>query len=139
MKEEATSYCPAIKTDRHLQHTHVKALLREMITRYSRPRAIRWDNGSELLAQALKDEMKRHKIQLANIDPGKPWQNGSNESFNGTFRKECLNAEIFASLTEARVVIEQGRRRYSERRPHSSPNYITPAMAWFGLTQMRKA
>lgn len=139
VKDEATGYCLAIKTDRHLQHTHVKALLREMITRYGRPRAIRCDNGSELLAQALRDEMQRHKIQLANIDPGKPWQNGSNESFNGTFRKECLNAEIFASLTEARVVIEQWRRRYNERRPHSSQNYITPAMAYFGLTEMRKA
>ena len=53
--------------------------------------------------------MKSYGIQLANIEPGKPWQNGSNESFNGTFRKECLNAEIFASLTEARVIIEKWR------------------------------
>lgn len=139
VKDEATGYCLAIKTDRHLQHTHVKALLRELVTRYGRPRAIRSDNGSELLAQALREEMKRHNIRLANIEPGKPWQNGSNESFNGTFRKECLNAEIFVSLTEARVVIEQWRLRYNERRPHSSQNYITPAMAYFGLTEMRKA
>jgi len=139
VKDEATGYCLAIKTDRHLQHTHVKALLRELITRYGRPRAIRSDNGSELLAQALQEELARQQIQLANIEPGKPWQNGSNESFNGTFRKECLNAEIFASLTEARVVIEQWRRRYNERRPHSSQNYITPEMAYFGLREMRKA
>ena len=139
VKDEATGYCLAIKTGRHLRHTDVKALLRELITRYGRPRAIRSDNGSELLAQALQDEMKSHGIQLANIDPGKPWQNGSNESFNGTFRKECLNAEIFASLTEARVVIENWRRRYNERRPHSSQNYITPEMAYFGLREMRRA
>ena len=140
MKDEATGYCLAIKTGRHVRHTDVKALLRELISRYGRPRAIRSDNGSELLAQALQDEMKSHGIQLANIEfPGKPWQNGSNESFNGTFRKECLNAEIFASLTEARVVIENGRRRYNERRPHSSQNYITPEMAYFGLREMRRA
>lgn len=139
VKDEATGFCLAIKTDRHLQYIHVKALLRELITRYGRPRAIRSDNGSELLAQALRDEMKRHAIQLANIAPGKPWQNGSNESFNGTFRKECLNAEIFASLTEARVIIEQWRRRYNERRRHSSQNYITPEMAYLGLREMRKA
>jgi putative transposase len=139
VKDEATGYCLAIKTDRHLQHTHVRALLRELIIRYGRPRAIRCDNGSELLAQALREEMKRHKIQLANIDSGKRWQNGSSESFNGTFRKERLNAEIFASLTEARVVIEQWRRRYSKRRPHKSQNNITPDMAYFGLTEMRKA
>lgn len=139
VKDEATGYCLSIKTGRRLQHQHVKALLRELITRYGRPRAIRSDNGSELLATALREELDRYGIRLANIDPGKPWQNGSNESFNGTFRRECLNAEIFASLTEARVVIEQWRRRYNERRPHSSQNYITPEMAYFGLREMRKA
>ena len=89
--------------------------------------------------EALQEEIDKRGIQLANIEPGKPWQNGSNESFNGTFRKECLNAEIFASLTEARVVIENWRRRYNERRPHSSQNYITPEMAYFGLREMRRA
>lgn len=136
--DEATGYCLAIETDRHLQHPHVKALLRALITRFGRPRAIRSDNGSELLAGALRQEMDRQGIQLSNIDPGKPWQNGCNESFNGTFRKECLNAEVFGSLTEARVVIEQWRRRYNERRPHSSQNYITPEMAYFGRTEMRR-
>jgi len=60
-----------------------------------------------LVATILKAEMDKHGIELGTIDPGCPWQNGSNESFNGTFRKECLNAEVFASLTEARVVIEK--------------------------------
>jgi putative transposase len=83
--------------------------LRELITRYGRPRAIRSDNGGELVAAALKAELEKHHIQLANIEPGKPWQNGSSESFNGTFRKECLNAEVFGSLTEARVMIEKWR------------------------------
>ena len=138
MKDEATGYCLAIKTGRSLQHRHVISLLRELITRYGRPRAIRSDNGSELLAAALCQEMDKHGIRLANIEPGKPWQNGSNESFNGTFRKGCLNAEVFSSLTEARVVIEQWRSRYNDRRPHSSQNYVTPAMAYFGLTEMRK-
>ena len=86
-----------------------------------------------------KEELKKHAIKLANIEPGKPWQNGSNESFNGTFRKECLNAEVFTCLTEARVMIEKWRCRYNERRPHSSQNYITPEMAYFGLREMRKA
>jgi putative transposase len=114
-------------------------LLRDLINQYGCPRAIRSDNGSELLAQALREEMKKHRIRLGNIDPAKPWQNGSNESFNGTFRKACLNAELFASLTEARVVIEKWRRRYNEPRPHSSQNYITPKMAYFGLREMRRA
>jgi putative transposase len=107
--------------------------------RYHNTETLRCDNGREFLADALRQEIERRGILLANIEPGKPWQNGSNESFNGTFRKECLNAEIFASLMEARVVIEQWRRRYNDERPHSSQNYITPAMAFFGLTTMRKA
>jgi putative transposase len=139
VKDEATGYCLAIKTDRHLQHVHVKAVLRELITRFGRPRAIRSDNGSELVATALKEELEKQHIQLANIEPAKPWQNGSNESFNGTFRKECLNAEVFSSLTEARVLIEKWRCRYNERRPHSSHNYVTPEMAYFGLREMRKS
>jgi len=139
VKDEATGFCLAIKVDRSLRSEDVKAVLRELITRYGRPRAIRCDNGSEFLADILREELERQDIVLANIDPGKPWQNGSNESFNGTFRKECLNAEIFASLMEARVIIEQWRSRYNEERPHSSQNYITPAMAFFGLTKPRKA
>jgi putative transposase len=138
VKDEATGYCLAIKTGRHLQHQHVKDALRELITRYGVPRAIRSDNGSELLAQALRDEINKRGIKLANIEPGKPWQNGSSESFNATFRKECLNAEIFITLNEATVIIEKWRRRYNERRPHSSRNYITPEMAYFGLTKIRK-
>jgi putative transposase len=132
VKDEATGYCLAIKTGRHLQHQHVKGALRELITRYGVPRAIRSDNGSELLAQALRDETQKRGIELANIEPGEPWQNGSNESFSATFRKECLNAEIFTGLNEATVIIEKWRRRYNERRPHSSRNYITPEMSCNG-------
>ena len=114
-------------------------MLRELVTRFGLPKAIRSDNGSELLAEALRREIKKYGIRLANIDPGKPWQNGSNESFNGTFRRECLNAEVFASLTEARVIIEKWRGRYNEQRPHSSQNYITPEMAYFGVREKQKA
>jgi putative transposase len=65
-------------------------------------------------------------IDTALIDPGKPWQNGTDESFNGKFRDECLNLEWFRTRTEATVVIEQWRRHYNEVRPHSSLGYLTP-------------
>jgi len=115
-----------------------KPYYKELITRFGSPRAIRSDNGSELLAGPLRQEMKSYGIKLANIEPGKPWQNGSNESFNDTCRKECLNAEKFDNLTEARVIIEEWRRRYKERRPYSSQNYITPEMPYFGVREKRK-
>ena len=61
------------------------------------------------------------------VDPGKPWQNGTAESFNGKFRDECLSLEWFRSRVEAKVVIENWRRHFNEVRPHSSLGYLTPA------------
>jgi putative transposase len=60
------------------------------------------------------------------IEPGKPWQNGVTESFNGKFRDECLSLEWFRSRAEAKVIIEAWRRHYNEVRPHSSLGYLTP-------------
>jgi hypothetical protein len=59
-------------------------------------------------------------------DPGKPWQNGADENFNGKFRDECLSVEWFRSRREAKVVIESWRQHYNEVRPHSSLQYLTP-------------
>ena len=67
------------------------------------------------------------------IEPGSPWENGYNESFNGKLRDELLDREIFYTLEEARVVIEQWRQHYNTVRPHSSLGYRPPApetIAW---------
>jgi putative transposase len=66
-------------------------------------------------------------IDIALIDPGKPWQNGAAESFNGKFRDECLSLEWFRSRAEAKVIIESWRRHYNQVRPHSSLGYLTAA------------
>ena len=66
-------------------------------------------------------------IDTAHIDPGKPWQNGNNESFNGKFRDECLSMEWFRNRIDAKIVIEHYRRHYNEVRPHSSQGQLTPA------------
>lgn len=133
VKDEATSFCLRIHVGTQIRSSDILDLLKSLIVQYGRPKAIRSDNGRELIAEALQDYMKKQGIKAAPIDPGKPWQNGSNESFNGTFRYECLNAEIFGSLMEAQVVIEQWRKRYNQERPHSSQDYITPEMAFYGL------
>jgi putative transposase len=65
-------------------------------------------------------------IGTALIEPGKPWQNGVTESFNGKFRDECLSLEWFRSRAEAKVIIEAWRRHYNNVRPHSSLGYLTP-------------
>ena len=61
------------------------------------------------------------------IEPGSPWENDYNESFNGQLRDECLNGEIFYSLKEASIVIEQWRQHYNTQRPHSALGYRPPA------------
>ena len=78
------------------------------------------------LGRAILEWLEESGIATALIDPGKPWQNGSNESFNGKLRDECLSLEWFRSRAEARVVIETWRRHYNAMRPHSSLEYLTP-------------
>ena len=84
------------------------------------------DNGTEFVSHAVLKWLREHRIDTAFSDPGKPWQNGLDESFNGKFRDECLNMEWFRTRAEARVVIETWRKEYNQIRPHSSLNYQTP-------------
>ncbi len=132
VKDEATRLCLAIEVDRVLSHQRVIDVLKRLLVLYGRPRYVRSDNGPELVAQNLTTFLKKQGIRPSRITPGKPWQNGSNESFNGTFRRECLDAERFHSLTEARVVIEDWRWQYNHNRPHSALGYHTPATVYWG-------
>ena len=91
------------------------------------PDFIRSDNGSEFTAQSLRDWLKDLGVKTAYIEPGSPWENGYNESFNGKLRDELLNAEMFYSLREAKTIIAQWRNHYNHRRPHSSLGYRPPA------------
>ena len=88
---------------------------------------LRSDTGPEFVSRALLSWIVGQGIETALIDPGKPWQNGATESFNGKFRDECLSLEWFRSRAEAKVVIETWRRHFNAVRPHSSLGYLTPA------------
>lgn len=77
-------------------------------------------------SKAILKWLGKVNIDTAHIDPGKPWQNGSNESFNGKFRDECLAMEWFRNRIDAKIVIESFRRQYNEVRPHSSLEMLTP-------------
>ena len=101
-------------------------VLSKLISLRGPPRYLRSDNGPEFVSVALLKWIVEQKIESVLIDPGKPWQNGTTESFNGKFRDECLAAEWFRNRLEARVVIEDWRRHYNTVRPHSSLNYETP-------------
>ena len=98
------------------------------------PGHIRSDNGSEFIATAVKDWIAAVGAKTAYIERGSPWENGYIESFNGKLRDELLNGEIFYSLREAQIVIEQWRRHYNTIRPHSSLGYRPPAPEVIMLT-----
>ena len=91
------------------------------------PAYIRSDNGPEFIADAVRQWIKAVGAQTAYIEPGSPWENGYCESFNARFRDELLNGEIFYSLKEARIVIEQWQRHYNTKRTHSALGYRPPA------------
>ncbi len=131
VKDEKTRWCVAIDVARSFSHERVIEVLKRLIVLYGRPQYIRSDNGPELVAQALVTFFDEQGIKPSRIAPGKPWQNGSNESFNSTFRRECLDAERFQSLAEARVVIEEWRRQYNHERPHSALGYQTPETVYW--------
>ncbi len=124
--DEWTRECLAIEVQGRITARRVIDVLRTLIERYGAPRFLRSDNGPEFIARAVKAGLAQNGIQTAYIDAGKPWQNGTNESFNGKLRDECLNLEWFRHRVEARIVIEQWRCHYNEQRPHSSLGYQTP-------------
>jgi putative transposase len=91
------------------------------------PEFLRCDNGTELTSHALRDWCRFSRTAIAYIEPGSPWQNPYVESFNGKARDELLDVEEFSCLAEARVVIEDWREDYNQRRPHSSLGMRSPA------------
>lgn len=125
--DEWTKEGLAIEVDGRIRSGRVIDVLARLVAVHGAPKYLRSDNGPEFVARAVLAWITGNGIGTALIDPGKPWQNGVGESFNGKFRDECLNLEWFRSRTEAKVVIEQWRRHYNEVRPHSSLGYLTPA------------
>jgi len=125
--DEFTREALAIRIDRRLRSTDVIATLADLFILRGIPGHIRSDNGSEFVAAAVKDWIAAVGAKTAYIEKGSPWENGYIESFNGKLRDELLNGEIFYSLREAQVVIEQWRQHYNTIRPHSSLGYRPPA------------
>jgi putative transposase len=124
--DEWTRECLAIEVATSMTAVRVIEVLERLFKQYGTPQVLRSDNGPEFIARALKIWTLIHHSETATIDPGKPWQNGSVESFHATLRRECLDAELFAHLREAKIVIEQWRWEYNTQRPHSSLRYRMP-------------
>ena len=125
--DEYSRECLALRVARRLKSYDVLDVLSDLFIIHGTPDYIRSDNGSEFTAQALRDWLNALGVNTAYIEPGSPWENGYNESFNGKLRDELLNTELFYTLKEAKVLIEQWRRHYNHVRPHSSLGYRPPA------------
>jgi transposase InsO family protein len=125
--DEYTRECMAIDVERHLTSEDVLERLADLFIAPGTPEFIRSDNGSEFTAQAVRAWLARLGVTTLFIVPGSPWENGYIESFNGKFRDELLNGEIFTTLQEAKVLVEQWRRHYNTKRPHSSLKRWPPA------------
>ncbi|MBT4304434.1 MAG: IS3 family transposase [Chloroflexi bacterium] len=129
--DEYTRECLAVKVARSLTHKDVIESLTDLFLERGVPVHIRSDNGSEFTAKKLREYLARLEIKPLFIEPGSPWENGYVESFNGKMRDELLAGEIFYSITEAQVIIEQWRWHYNQIRPHSSLGYKPPTPATF--------
>ena len=105
----------------------VVAALQAAVVQHGVPRHLRCDNGGEFIAKHLPLWLAEAGITARFIEPGSPWQNSVNESFNGRFRDECLNRELLASVLEAQWIARNFRDDYNTCRPHSSIRYRTPA------------
>lgn len=116
--DEYTRECLAIRVNRTLRSEHVLEVLAELFVERGVPEHVRSDNGPEFTAVAVREWLARVGTKTLFIEPGSPWENGYNESFNGSLRDELLDGEIFYTLQEARTVIESYRLEYNSVRPH---------------------
>ena len=125
--DEYSRECLAIDVARRLTSEDILERLTDLFIRRGVPDYLRSDNGAEFTAHAVRDWLQRVGVRTLYIEPGSPWENGYIESFHGKLRDELLEREIFDTLLEAKVLIENWRREYNTIRPHSSLGYRPPA------------
>lgn len=125
--DEYTRECLATLVERKIKADSVIDQLYNLFVFRDVPEHIRSDNGPEFTARAVRKWLSRLGVKTLFIEPGSPWENGYIESFNGKMRDELLDREVFTTLDEARVLINQWRREYNQIRPHSAKNYRPPA------------
>jgi len=125
--DEYTRECLATFVARSIKAEDVLDQLFNLFVFRGIPEDIRSDNGTEFAAKAVRKWLSQLGVKTLFIEPGSPWENGYIESFNGKMRDELLNREIFTTLEEAKVLINQWRGEYNHIRPHSAKKYRSPA------------
>ena len=125
--DEYTRECLTIETARSINSTDVRRVLEKVCCERGYPEALRSDNGSEFIGAAVGSWLTGKGVKRLHSAPGKPWQNGYIESFNGKLRDELLSRTWFRSFRDAKAEIEMWRKYYNNERPHSALGYMTPA------------
>lgn len=125
--DEYTSECLAILVDRRITSQNIIDQLFYLFIFRGTPEHIRSDDGPEFTLKAVRRWSNDLEVTALFIEPGSPWENGYIESFNGKLRDELLNRQIFTTLTEAKILIEEWRKEYNQVRPHSALDYRAPA------------
>jgi transposase InsO family protein len=125
--DEYTRECLAIDVAKKFTGHDVVEVLRYLFAVRGEPEYIRSDNGSEFVSKVVQSWLEYANVETLYIAPGSPWENGYVESFNGKFRDELLNRELFLSIDELRYVVNRWRMNYNHYRPHSSLDYMAPA------------
>ena len=108
---------------RCLRSLEVIEVLSDAMLFHGIPEHSRSDNGPEMTSKRVRNWLQLIGVQTLFIEPGSPWENGYNESFNGKLRDQLLNGEVFYSLKEATIIIEGWRIHYNTQRPHSALGY----------------
>ena len=125
--DEFSRECLAIRVQRKLNSTGIVDALTDLFILRDVPSFIHSDNGPEFIAEIVRNWIAVVGAKTAYIEPGSPWENGYCESFNARLRDELLNGEVFYTLKEAQIIIEQWRKHYNTKRPHSALGYRPPA------------
>jgi putative transposase len=140
--DEYSRECLAIDVDRSIDADGVVRCLERLVGQRGAPAYVRFDHGSEFIAYAVADWCRFNGTDTVFIDPGSPWQNAWIESFNGRLRDEFLNGQLFDSVLEARILLEDWRIDYNNNRPHSAHGLLSPtefAQAWLNQQQPQAA
>ena len=125
--DEYSRECLALYVARSIRAEQVMHVLADLFLIHGTPDNLRSDNGPEFVALALKKWLSGLGVKTQYIEPGSPWENGYCESFNGKLRDKLLDGEIFMTMKEAEIVIENWRKHYNRRRPHRSLGGRPPA------------
>ena len=125
--DEHSRVCLAMHAGWSIRAVDVITVVEAAFARYGRPKHLRSDNGPEFIAYAIQDWLAVSKVKTLYIKPGSSWENGHIESFHDKLHGECLNRELFGSLPEAQIILDQWRTGYNDEQPHSSLRYQTPS------------